>query len=629
MGLARPTAEYAEQMLDPGGWPEVDENALYDRAEEYAQVLREVNGVFANCRRAQLNTFDGGDWSGGAANAANNTLGTDLDALRQLQEGLAGVITWHKFVAYAVVQAKSDISDNVCIALEKVHTLQHDSRLTAEARTAAIDLVTSTTHAANAGLVTATAEAISVSAPWKAPTAALPALLDLQPPPPIVSLPLAPVISMPFLGAGPTPMEPNLPELGTEPAPLNPSNPSAPEGPTTAPHTPTPLRPGVPVKPGSGSTRGKHAAGKGASPAAAVGKSRPSADDSPDSSSPPACMGAAGAMPMALGASGGGAVPGGLMGNQSGTGPAIHAASAGETSVRRDSGLHRLPEPARLSVSVAAAESIPVSPARMERDAIIESANVDAARRNGAERLQLARRIAAALAAPVGDQEPDFGFAWVTGLMTDGTIVVANSYGLAYIPEGVKLPDEVQMATADESIPAIERARWATYPVLAVQGWATHHGFELRAVIATAEQFADSDPGVAKIVLQADDIPDSGEMVGRARLEVVDPDAAQRLTETPDAGLISLLSPGPSADKPQSQESKLWLRVVKPLASSAANRHTGHLRAFHIYADHARGVMAAKARSAVDPEAQRCAVADWLYWTHLAGILDGAFPAAA
>ena len=120
-------------------------------------------------------------------------------------------------------------------------------------------------------------------------------------------------------------------------------------------------------------------------------------------------------------------------------------------------------------------------------------------RNNGNATLIQARRIAAAL--NMGGVS-DFGFYWVTGLTADGSIVVANSFGLGYIPDGVNLPPQVSMATADETILPQERAKWATYPVLAIQGWAQAHNQKLRAVIATEEQFASFDPGVAKVVLQ-------------------------------------------------------------------------------------------------------------------------------
>ena len=110
------------------------------------------------------------------------------------------------------------------------------------------------------------------------------------------------------------------------------------------------------------------------------------------------------------------------------------------------------------------------------------------------------------------------------GSTADGSIVVANSYGLAYIPDGVELPPQVTLASADESIPPTERGKWATYPILAIQGWAQAHDQTLRAVIATKEQFANFDPGVPKVVLQRDDIPETGKMQGRSRLEVIAPE---------------------------------------------------------------------------------------------------------
>jgi hypothetical protein len=295
------------------------------------------------------------------------------------------------------------------------------------------------------------------------------------------------------------------------------------------------------------------------------------------------------------------------------------AASPRDTSARKDSAGHAQ------AAEGAAMAVIPVSAARVERDAMAEAAAADATRRRGADPLQLARRIAAALNAPVGEEEEYFGFFWVTGLTTGGAIVVANSYGLAYIPEGVQLPEQVFMATADGAIPAAERARWATYPMLAVQGWAAHRDDKLRAVIATAEQLADSDLGVAKVVLEADDIPESGEMMGRSRLEVVHPAAAERLAQTRDARMLALLPPAPSkADPPADERFMMWIQVMKPMIHDDPRRQAPHLQAFHAYVAHSQELAVSAAHTAVDPVAQRCAVGDWLYWKHLAGLLDAA-----
>ncbi len=326
------------------------------------------------------------------------------------------------------------------------------------------------------------------------------------------------------------------------------------------------------------------------------------------------------------------------------------------------------------SVDAVAMAVIPVSPARAERDAMAESAN--AMRRQGGKTdpLQLARRIAAALNAPGNEGLDDFGFFWVTAVTTEGTIVVANSYGLAYIPYGVQLPDNVHMASADEDIPANERARWATYPVMAVQGWAAHHDTKLRAVIGTEEQLANSDAGAAKVVLTPEDIPDSGDMVGRSRLEVVAPAAAERLAATADSHLIELLPPATADAKPRDDTQPvpeamdpeaaatlitslaagnldpqelvaqmpasvnpaladgrpiLWLDVMKPMTSRATGREVAHLRAFHTYAAAAHKAILNEAHTAADLGAQRAAVADWLYWQHLSGLLDAALTKAS
>ncbi len=272
---------------------------------------------------------------------------------------------------------------------------------------------------------------------------------------------------------------------------------------------------------------------------------------------------------------------------------------------------------------------MPVSAARLERDAIAAASAAGAMKRkneNGGDALVRARRIGAALNVGV----LDFGFIWVTGLCVDGTIVVANSYGLGYIPEGVNLPDQVKMATADESIPPAERAKWATYPILAVQGWAQAHGQKLRAVIATQEQFANFDPGTAKIVLRPDDIPDSGQMQGRSRLEVIAPEAAARLASVSDAGLTELLPPA-SADinAPQDNLSRMWFEMAMPLMSTTPDRGVAHLEAFIEYADHAQDLALYRAHTAADGAAQRAAIADWVYWQHLSVLMSDAISADA
>ncbi|MGV0644271.1 secretion protein EccK [Mycolicibacterium sp. XJ2546] len=266
---------------------------------------------------------------------------------------------------------------------------------------------------------------------------------------------------------------------------------------------------------------------------------------------------------------------------------------------------------------------VPVSAARAEREAI---AAASLRRPSSTDPTQVAHRIAAALNVGI----TDLGFFWITGLAKEGTIVVANNYGLGYIPDGVNLPDHVKMATADESIPPTLRGTWATYPILALHGWAQHHNTDLRAVIATEDQFKGFDPGAPKIVLRPDDIPESGEMEGRHRLQVIAPDAAGKLAALSGGGLSEVLPPAPTdAKAPDDRQSALWFEVFRPLLSNAPDRGQAQLEAFVAYAEHAQELALHRAHVATEAADQRAAIADWIYWQHLGVLMADASAARA
>lgn len=275
------------------------------------------------------------------------------------------------------------------------------------------------------------------------------------------------------------------------------------------------------------------------------------------------------------------------------------------------------------STASAAPAPVPVSAARAERDAIAAAASAGALRRQnrGNDPTQLARRVSAALNVGI----VDFGFYWVTAITNEGRIVVANSYGIGYIPANVLLPEQILMATADESIPVVERARWATYPILALQGWARHHDERLRLVIATEDQFQGFDPGVPTIILQPDDIPDDGAMRGRTRLQVLAPGAAGKLAATRDEGLTDLLPPAHAEPQlPRDDLAMSWFEVSKPLMSRSTSRGRAHLEAMSVYAVHAMESALGRAQTEPAFEAQRAAIADWLYWQQQHSILTDA-----
>lgn len=232
--------------------------------------------------------------------------------------------------------------------------------------------------------------------------------------------------------------------------------------------------------------------------------------------------------------------------------------------------------------------------------------------------METARRIAAALNAPGMTNVEDFKFFWVTGLTTDGKIVVANNYGIAYIPQQVHLPEQVHMASADESISPAERASWVNEPIVAVQRWAEHNGKALRAVIATEDQLKNSDAGVHHEVLRPEDIPENGKMAGRDRLQVIAPDVSSQLAKIGDTDLVSVLPPAPAdSNPPEDRRKSLWDNVWKPLASRSAKRGERHLTAFVAYASHAQEHALYAAHTAALPDEQRQAIREFIYWQHV------------
>nr|WP_313775969.1 secretion protein EccK [Mycobacterium sp.] len=282
------------------------------------------------------------------------------------------------------------------------------------------------------------------------------------------------------------------------------------------------------------------------------------------------------------------------------------------------------PASANQGAAAGPAAPVPISAARAERDAIAAASTAGALRRKGNNPRQLARHIGAALNVDITDPS----LFWIAAVTNDGQILAANNYGLAYIPEHVHLPEQVRMVTADESIPAQIRGTWATYPLLAVQEWARHHNVTLQAVAGTEENLKGFDLGAARDILTPEDMPDSGKMQGRNRLEVIAPEVAAKLAGIGPTGLAALLPPAPADNTPPPDNKiNLLLEVCKPLLSANPDRAGAHLKAMVAYADHLQAVALHRAHHAQDGELQRAAIAEWIYWQHISVLTSDALPA--
>jgi hypothetical protein len=227
--------------------------------------------------------------------------------------------------------------------------------------------------------------------------------------------------------------------------------------------------------------------------------------------------------------------------------------------------------------------------------------------------------VTAALHAPDNLEGELAGFFWVTGVTEDGMIVVANTFGLAYIPAPVLLPERVHMATADSDIPVAERASWVSDPVQAVRGWAAHHRTTLTALIATEDAASRCEEGAITVVIAPEDIPDSGAMGGRTRLQVVDPEAAQRVITATHLQLPKMLPAEPTTqpvDEPA---------AATPQAKTTKRQRSALSRDFmrfwgRVESGHRRSL--SQARTAPDSDTQRTQIAAWLYWSHLTALVE-------
>jgi hypothetical protein len=246
-------------------------------------------------------------------------------------------------------------------------------------------------------------------------------------------------------------------------------------------------------------------------------------------------------------------------------------------------------------------------------------------KRAGHDPVSLGVRVAAALNAEDRPDRWQYNFHWATAVTAEGQILVANSYGLGYLPDGQNLPEQVRFVSLDTGVPLSKRVSWSTYPWRALLGWAQHHQTDLRTVIGTAEQLAGVDLGCHHTVLEPDDIPPSSAMPGNGRLAIIAPAAASRLSRISDAALIAMLPAAPAdTTPPLDRRIELWSEVVMGIMTQASDRHLIQLEALLEYACHCEQLAIFEGHTASDATAQRAAVGNGLYWHHLAVLITEA-----
>ncbi|OMC01586.1 hypothetical protein [Mycolicibacterium fortuitum] len=242
MGLGKPGGPYVEQLLVPDGWTEADEDQLYKVADDATQALRQLTfDAYDPWQHERTETFNGGNWLGNAAGAANNKAGKHSEEFVAQQNNLVKVVTWNKEVAKLVKDAKEAITHNVEEAQKKIEDIKQltlfGPLVDALIQAIAIDHVISTYHDLNVTQIKTTADAIPAANTVTSQPKALEQLLNQQQSPaaeaPAGGAPSATLLANP-------PASPPASTLGAndgDPLSTGPSNAPVP---TPANATPTP-----------------------------------------------------------------------------------------------------------------------------------------------------------------------------------------------------------------------------------------------------------------------------------------------------------------------------------------------------------------------------------------------------
>src|SRR5690349_16600174 len=94
MGFGRPTGPHANEMLEPGGWPNSDEHQLLDRVTELSSVLQKLTQRSDLWLREKAEISSGSIWSGEGANAGCGAISRSASTMGDQQDRLLRAITW-------------------------------------------------------------------------------------------------------------------------------------------------------------------------------------------------------------------------------------------------------------------------------------------------------------------------------------------------------------------------------------------------------------------------------------------------------------------------------------------------------------------------------------------------------
>src|SRR3546814_7450089 len=138
MAFPKPTGKYADRMLEPGGWPGIDEMVLHDRSAELTAKLQALTHVLEDWLHEQTEISSGTIWSGSGANAGLSAVAHSIDAMANQQSTFVSTISWLSSVFATVLNAKISILNRVVATEAEIAALESTS-LNPEARSNQIE----------------------------------------------------------------------------------------------------------------------------------------------------------------------------------------------------------------------------------------------------------------------------------------------------------------------------------------------------------------------------------------------------------------------------------------------------------------------------------------------------------
>lgn len=108
MPIPRPTTADAPAMLEPDGWPGIEEDLVSDLAVMLRRTCAQLEDVGEACWEAGA-LFEDGRWQGPAGAAAAVRFEEILEQMRSVLAALALVTDWHFDVCESATEVKEDI----------------------------------------------------------------------------------------------------------------------------------------------------------------------------------------------------------------------------------------------------------------------------------------------------------------------------------------------------------------------------------------------------------------------------------------------------------------------------------------------------------------------------------------